>query len=199
VSAPLVVNTTDGTVWTRREGSRGGEALYAPEKCGQCPQFVMATLTELAEHGIAGSADVLPVPVGTAPLAPQGRARTMLDHAREALNARMTKDALRLVLENVVTYAASLEARLAEYERPTDEDPIRYTLTEQTEAGPCRNESPYGRRCDRPAGHDGDHEMADGAGGHFGWPASDEDVTPQVAKLRALLAGQREQAGGPSC
>lgn len=69
MSAPLVVNTTDGTVWTRREGSRGGEALYAPEKCGKCPQFVMATLTELAVHGIVGAADVLPVPVGPEPQA----------------------------------------------------------------------------------------------------------------------------------
>ncbi|MFJ4649511.1 hypothetical protein ACIP6Q_39255 [Streptomyces bobili] len=67
MSAPLVVNTKDGTVWTRREGSRGGEALYAPEKCGTCPQFVMATLTELAEQGIAGSANVLPVPTAPAP------------------------------------------------------------------------------------------------------------------------------------
>lgn len=69
MSAPLVVNTTDGTCWTRREGTRGGEALYAPEKCGQCPQFVMATYAELAEHGIAGSADVLPMPVGPEPQA----------------------------------------------------------------------------------------------------------------------------------
>ncbi|MEV2249359.1 hypothetical protein AB0I94_02180 [Streptomyces sp. NPDC050147] len=64
MSAPLVVNTKDGTCWTQREGTRGGEALYAPEKCGSCPAFVMATLTELAEHGIAGSADALPMPVG---------------------------------------------------------------------------------------------------------------------------------------
>ncbi len=64
MSAPLVVNTVDGAVWTRREGSRDGEALYAPEKCGTCPQFVMVTLTELAELGIVGSADVLPVPGG---------------------------------------------------------------------------------------------------------------------------------------
>jgi len=35
--------------------------------------------------------------------------RTMLDHARDALNARMTKDALHLVLENTITYAAALE------------------------------------------------------------------------------------------
>lgn len=43
----------------------------------------------------------------------------------------------------------ALAARLAEYERPADEDPIAYALTEQA-----------------------------------------DDVTPQVAKLRALLAGQ---------
>lgn len=36
-------------------------------------------------------------------------ARTMLDHARDALRARMSKDDLRLVLENTVTYAAELE------------------------------------------------------------------------------------------
>lgn len=64
MSAPLVVNTTDGVCWTRREETRGGEALYAPEKCQACPELVMVTLTELAERGIAGSADALPVPVG---------------------------------------------------------------------------------------------------------------------------------------
>lgn len=66
MSAPLVVNTTDGTVWTRRGAMRGGEALYALADVEDCPDLVMATLAELAEHGIAGSADVLPVPVGPA-------------------------------------------------------------------------------------------------------------------------------------
>jgi len=42
--------------------------------------------------------------------------RTMLDHARDALNARMTKDDLRLVLENTTTYAVALQARVAELE-----------------------------------------------------------------------------------
>lgn len=65
MSAPLVVNTADGTVWTRRSVTRGGLALYAPEGVCRCPEFVMATLAELAEHGIAGSADVLPMPAGT--------------------------------------------------------------------------------------------------------------------------------------
>lgn len=64
MSAPLVVNTADGTVWTRREATRDGLALYAPEKCAGCPEFVMATYAELEGHGVAGSADVLPVPVG---------------------------------------------------------------------------------------------------------------------------------------
>ena len=58
----------------------------------------------------------LPVPVGVKPVASQGQARTMLDHARDALNARMTKDDLRLVLENVIAHAAALQARVAELE-----------------------------------------------------------------------------------
>jgi hypothetical protein len=67
MSAPLVVNTRDGVCWTRRTVTSGGIALYAPEGVKTCPDFVMATLAELAEHGIAGSADALPMPVGTAP------------------------------------------------------------------------------------------------------------------------------------
>ena len=67
MSAPLVVNTRDGMCWTRRVVTSSGTALYAPEGVCSCPSFVMATLTELAEHGIVGSADVLPVPVGTGP------------------------------------------------------------------------------------------------------------------------------------
>lgn len=75
MSAPLAVNTLDGRCWTRREGTRGGEALYAPEKCGTCPQSVMVTLTELAEQGIAGSADALPMPVGVGPQPDEDRAK----------------------------------------------------------------------------------------------------------------------------
>lgn len=67
MSAPLVVNTKDGVCWTRRTVTSGGIALYAPEGVCKCPVFVMATLAELAEHGIVGSADVLPMPVGPVP------------------------------------------------------------------------------------------------------------------------------------
>ncbi|MEU5624225.1 hypothetical protein [Streptomyces tendae] len=68
MSAPLVVNTKDGACWTRRTVTAGGIALYAPEAVKTCPEFVMATLEDLAAHGIQGSADVLPMPVGSAPV-----------------------------------------------------------------------------------------------------------------------------------
>lgn len=64
MSAPLVVSTRDGACWTRRAVTEGGIALYAPEAVKTCPEFVMATLAELAERGIVGSADALPMPVG---------------------------------------------------------------------------------------------------------------------------------------
>lgn len=67
MSAPLVVNTRDGVCWTRRTVTSGGIALYAPESVKTCPDFVMATEAELAEHGIVGSADALPMPVGPEP------------------------------------------------------------------------------------------------------------------------------------
>ena len=67
MSAPVAVNTADGTCWTRRGEKRDGEALYAPEGVCNCPPFVMATLAELAEHGIVGSADALPMPVREEP------------------------------------------------------------------------------------------------------------------------------------
>lgn len=66
MSAPLVVNTRDGACWTRRTVTEGGIALYALADVCKCPEFVMVTLAELAERGIVGSADVLPVPVSPA-------------------------------------------------------------------------------------------------------------------------------------
>ena len=50
------------------------------------------------------------------PLPRRQQSRTMLDRARDVLGARMTKDNLRLVLENVVTYATSLQSRVTELE-----------------------------------------------------------------------------------
>jgi hypothetical protein len=67
VSAPLVINLRDGSVWQRRAVSPEGVALYALAGSCQCPEFLMATEAELAALGIAGSADVLPMPVGQEP------------------------------------------------------------------------------------------------------------------------------------
>lgn len=67
MSAPLVVNTKGGVCWTRRAVTSGGIALYAPEAVRTCPEFVMATIDELAEQGIVGSADALPMPVAPEP------------------------------------------------------------------------------------------------------------------------------------
>lgn len=73
MSAPLVVNTADGTVWTRRGSLSDGRALFAPAEICVCPQYVMATEAELAEIGIVGSADALPMPVAMPPWPPEPR------------------------------------------------------------------------------------------------------------------------------
>lgn len=61
---PLVVNTRGGGVWQRRAVTSDGRGLYASAGSCRCPESLMVPLAELAEHGIVGSADVLPVPVG---------------------------------------------------------------------------------------------------------------------------------------
>ncbi|WP_063735577.1 hypothetical protein [Streptomyces sp. RTd22] len=55
---PLTVTTADGTAWTRRAVTRGGRGLYAPTDVKGCPQYVIATLVELAEHGIRDRGEV---------------------------------------------------------------------------------------------------------------------------------------------
>lgn len=66
MSAPLVINLRDGSVWERRAMTAAGVALYAlAGSCG-CPEYLMASESELAAQGIAGSADALPMPVGPA-------------------------------------------------------------------------------------------------------------------------------------
>ena len=71
---PLVVNTTDGVTWLRRAVTQDRRGLYAVTDSCKCPEYLMATLTELEGHGIAGSADALPMPVGPEPQAPAGHA-----------------------------------------------------------------------------------------------------------------------------
>ncbi|MEV5659836.1 hypothetical protein [Streptomyces flaveolus] len=196
--APLAVNTADGTCWTRRGALRNGEALYAPEGVCSCPEFVMATLAELAEHGITGSLDALPMPTGASTVV-AGPSEAELDVALGEVTAYLR---LRLALASAQRgrhelrdRVAELERWLTERERPADEDPIAYALTDQA--------APAVGGCPRNVidGDVGNHLFKYGAfvDGpmrcmHCGAAKPEEDVAPQVQKLRALLAGQREQA-----
>lgn len=89
-----------------------------------------------------------------------------------------------------------MRTRLAEYERPADEDPIAFALTDKAEVG----HPSYDELTDRQK-----TVAAPGTCGRAlstGKPCPDhprpsrEDVRPQVRKLRALLAGQRPRPGG---
>ncbi|MFH9610478.1 hypothetical protein [Streptomyces sp. NPDC017448] len=79
--------TSDGAVWVQAAVTRAGLGLYCPEGVARCPRFVMATLAELAEHGVKAAPPVtevadavalmgaLPMPVSTgpAPMTPEQR------------------------------------------------------------------------------------------------------------------------------
>jgi hypothetical protein len=113
--APRVVNTKDGVCWTRRTVTESGLALYAPEGACSCPEFVMATLAELAEHGIAGVADVLPVPAGPEPQAPAEGYPPALPWAA-LMDDEDLLDFLDELTDAATTNASCVE-RLAEVER----------------------------------------------------------------------------------
>lgn len=111
---PLVVNTQDGVVWQRRAVTSDGRGLYAVTGSCSCPEYLMATLAELAEHGICGSADVLPVPVGPAPqLSELGQVSAEI--ARFGIYGAAVPAAKALVkrADELVTENASLRARIA--------------------------------------------------------------------------------------
>lgn len=113
---PLVVATKSGVTWVRR-AVVDGRGLYAVTDSCKCPEYLMATLAELAEHGIAGSADALPMPV-----APE---RSELDQARDdvmgACLARWEEEQenarLRLALKSAQRGRRDLRARIAELEK----------------------------------------------------------------------------------
>ncbi|WP_030928400.1 hypothetical protein [Streptomyces sp. NRRL B-24720] len=70
---PLKVATSDGAVWVRAAVTTTGQGLYALEGVEGCPRHVLATLPELAEHGVRAVDELvdvvaelgaLPMPVG---------------------------------------------------------------------------------------------------------------------------------------
>lgn len=229
MSAPLVVNTTDGTCWTRRAVTRSGEALYAPEGVCSCPEFVMATLAELAEHGIAGSAYALPVPIG------RQEPRTELEKLRaqvaELLAERHeTNEALSDAAEQLRAdrdRIAELEASAAVQQRRGYEAAIEVMRQERLpmSVGLLEAQLELNELDGAVPGPDGiapTQALSDGEATVSGpvcpvcqkpgcccscfgkTPRTDcphqahrEDVTPQVTKLRALLAGQRAAVEDP--
>lgn len=111
---PLVVNTKDGAVWTRRAVTRQGRGLYVVADAPRCcPEYVMATLADLAEHGIAGSADALPMPVGPEPL-------TLTAEQRSAI-AALIGDA-KPATTGLVQHMAKAVHDRSVHEHPTWED-----------------------------------------------------------------------------
>ncbi|WP_097866526.1 hypothetical protein [Streptomyces sp. rh34] len=63
---PLRVETLDGAVWVQAAVTRAGLGLYCPEGVVGCPRFVMATLAELAEHGVKAAPPVTDLPSAVA-------------------------------------------------------------------------------------------------------------------------------------
>jgi hypothetical protein len=100
MSAPLVVNLRDGSCWVRHAVTRGGLALYALNGVNRYPEPVVATLPELAEHGIAGSADALPMPVGSQPPSADAESARLRARVAELEEQRDRRRARLVALQN---------------------------------------------------------------------------------------------------
>jgi len=111
---PLVVNTQDGSCWTRRAVTSDGRGLYAlAGLVAEVPDEVLTPLAELAELGITGSAFALPMPVGTEPRDVEEEliGANLSLYEEELDNAR-----LRLALKSAQRGRRGLRARVAELE-----------------------------------------------------------------------------------
>lgn len=64
--AAASLTTSNGVVWTLRARNAQGLALYAPATVRDCPRLVLATVAELAAHGIVSASDAAPEPADPA-------------------------------------------------------------------------------------------------------------------------------------
>lgn len=190
---PLVVNTKDGVVWQRRAVTAEGRGLYAVTGSCSCPEFLMATLAELAEHGIAGSADVLPMPVGPQPRTLDQVENELTGVSLSLYEEELTTARLRLALKAAKRGRSELRSRVAvlEAERHTTnealDDAVRELRTSYAER--ARRESHPGRRqAWRMLARAEEAERV-----------AETLISPKASRsadrLRALLAGQRESGG----
>ncbi|NEA61332.1 hypothetical protein [Streptomyces sp. SID12488] len=97
MNSPTTLRTFDGAEWELRATTQTGTPLYAVKGAPTCcPPSLMATLTELAEHGIQSTelaaavaeSGALPVPVGGQD--PQKRARLTLPQRDAELSCLRT-------------------------------------------------------------------------------------------------------------
>lgn len=189
---PLAVTTTDGTRWVRAAVTRTGRGLYAVEDLASCPQFVMATLEELAEHGIRGRdplADAVAL-MGALPM-PVGSGRSELDRVYDDLAganlARWEEEQesarLRLALESAKRGRRELRSRVAEMatERHTTNESLSDALVELRAAQDRIAELEAAAAPPWP-------ESLIASSGAVIETAASADVRPQVDQLRGLLA-----------
>lgn len=175
---PLVVNTQDGSTWLCRAVTRGGKGLYAlAGTVPGAPDMVLATLAELAEHGLASVAFAMPMPM------PVGRELTEV----ERLRARLAElEGQRAALAERLR--AGQTWRLGRNRGLVSEDLVSQPELRAMFAIPLA--APW----------DG-ADRADGITRRIAptqaLRADAEDVSPQVAKLRGLLAGQRAAVEDP--
>ncbi|QCX81118.1 hypothetical protein C9F11_37675 [Streptomyces sp. YIM 121038] len=127
---PVAVTTRDGASWLRHAVSVDGRGLYAVAGAVPgVPECVLASLADLAELGIVGTADVLPVPVGAEAL------RFHLDRLRAQAPERATelypeeREQLAEILAGTAPATAGLVVAVAEvlrdcwgHEHPKQED-----------------------------------------------------------------------------
>lgn len=151
---PEFVTTLDGARWERRAEMADGRGLYALAGACPCPPFVMATLADLAVHGIqpTGPAPALasaPVSEVEAPAArPEVEELAERVAALEALRARLLdllpRDACMTRGTPGTLAAAQGEYGAWElvagvlgvalpYAVPGDEQPVPYEVTEDGE------------------------------------------------------------------
>ncbi|MDJ0460648.1 hypothetical protein [Streptomyces sp. H27-C3] len=173
---PLAVKTRDGMVWVRAAVTRTGQGLYAPEAVGLCPQFVMATLPELAEHGIAGQGETLaqavawvgalPVPLGHGGMPPEDAVEVtaLLEALVDTTHALTELRREYAVLEHQLGQAAEQRHLVDPLDHALEALPLSRTAPVVDEVQPqvAKLRTLLGR----------------------------EDVRPQVQQLRTLLARQ---------
>jgi hypothetical protein len=189
---PLVVTTKDGVSWLRRAVTQDGRGLYAVTDSCKCPEYLLATLAELAEHGIAGSADVLPVPVGPEPL------RLTAEREREIgtldLLAMMPEESAAVVSGHLAALLAEvgrLRARVAELEAQRERRRVRLVALQNDALSMRGSLSPTGedRKVPFPLGE-------------ALTPAVDWLIA-RVSELEAVLAAERarhvEYEDSPHC